>query len=169
MGRQLEDDLLPHRAAVAVLEVVDLVEDHHAQIVEIGATRVDHVSKHFGGHHHDLSVSVDGVVTGQQTDPLGSEAVAEVAELLVRERLYRCRVERAQPLAGSGIDGVVGNERLSRPCRSRDQHGSAIVEGVEREALEPIDPKAERGLPVVAVHFFARLRVMSTPMRIDTS
>ena len=33
-GRQVDDDLLPHRSAVGVLEVVDLVEHHVLQAVE---------------------------------------------------------------------------------------------------------------------------------------
>ncbi|NIR37819.1 MAG: hypothetical protein GWN79_12700, partial [Actinobacteria bacterium] len=34
MIREVDDDLLPDRSAVGVLEVVDLVEDHHREVVE---------------------------------------------------------------------------------------------------------------------------------------
>ena len=38
-GRQVDDHLLPHRAAVGVLEVVDLVEHDEAQAVAAPASR----------------------------------------------------------------------------------------------------------------------------------
>ncbi|CAB4834241.1 unannotated protein [freshwater metagenome] len=41
---EVHDDLLPYRPAVCVLEVVDLVEHHVAQIVERRGLRVDHVA-----------------------------------------------------------------------------------------------------------------------------
>ena len=55
--------------AVAVLEVVHLVEHDVAQAVERRRRRVDHVAEHLGGHHHDRRVAVDRVVAGEQADP----------------------------------------------------------------------------------------------------
>ena len=65
---EVDDHLLPHRAAVAVLEVVHLVEHDVAEAVERGRRRVDHVAQHLGGHHHDRRVAVDRVVAGEQPD-----------------------------------------------------------------------------------------------------
>ena len=45
--------------AVGVLEVVDLVEHHVAQVAQRRRARVDHVAQHLGGHHHDRGVAVD--------------------------------------------------------------------------------------------------------------
>ncbi len=40
----VDDDLLPHRPPRPVLEVVDLVEDHHPEPIEVLGPGVDHVA-----------------------------------------------------------------------------------------------------------------------------
>jgi hypothetical protein len=65
LRRQVDDHLFPHRSAVAVLEVVHLVEHDVAQAVERGRRRVDHVAKDLGGHHHDRCLAVERVVAGE--------------------------------------------------------------------------------------------------------
>ena len=65
---QVDDHLLPHRAAVGVLQEVDLVEDDHAEVAQRPGAAVDHVAQHLGGHDHDRGVAVDGVVAGEQAD-----------------------------------------------------------------------------------------------------
>ncbi len=65
---EVDDHLLPHRAAVPVLEVVHLVEHDDAEPVERGRRRVDHVAQHLGGHHHHRRLAVDRVVAGEQAD-----------------------------------------------------------------------------------------------------
>ena len=65
---QVDDDLLPDRAAETVGEVVDLVHDHEAKVVQGVGVGVQHVPEHLGGHHHHRGVAVDAGVTGQQPD-----------------------------------------------------------------------------------------------------
>ena len=108
VGGQVDDDLLPHRPAVGVLQEVDLVEHDEAEVVERRRAGVDHVAQHLGRHHDDRGVAVDGVVAGQQADVAGAVALAEVAELLVRQRLQRRGVERPPP-----------GRRVSPRCRTR--------------------------------------------------
>ena len=55
--RRVDDDLLPHRPAVGVLQVVDLVEHHPGQVVERRRVGVDHVPQDLGGHHHHPGVA----------------------------------------------------------------------------------------------------------------
>ena len=52
-GRGQHEDLLPHRAPPRVLEVVDLVEHHHGQVVEQRRAGEEHVAQDLGGHDHD--------------------------------------------------------------------------------------------------------------------
>ena len=70
--REVDDHLLPDRAPVGVLEVVDLVEHHPLEPLERARSGVDHVAQHLGGHHDDRRVAVDRVVAGEQSDLLGA-------------------------------------------------------------------------------------------------
>ena len=74
VGGQVDDHLLPHRAAVGVLEVVHLVEHDERRPSSAGDAGVDHVAQHLGGHHHDRRVAVDRVVAGEQADAVGAVA-----------------------------------------------------------------------------------------------
>jgi hypothetical protein len=154
--RQVDDDLLPHRAAGGVLEVVDLVEHHVAQAGQRGRLRVDHVAQHLGGHHHHRGLAVDRVVAGEQADVVVAERPAEVAELLVRQRLQGRRVEDLAALGPGPGDGVLRDQRLARPGRRGDEDGLAVVEGVERPPLEGVEREAPGGLERVAHRVGAR-------------
>ena len=102
LGGQVDDDLLPHRAARRVLEVVHLVEHDVAQAVERRRARVDHVAQHFGGHHHDRRVAVDRVVAGEQAD--------------AGRRRTRGRSRRT---SGSTAPSAASCRRPCRPSRAR--------------------------------------------------
>jgi hypothetical protein len=138
LGRGVDDDLLPHRAPVGVLEVVDLVEHHVAQPVEGRRAGVDHVAEDLGGHHDDGGVAVDGVVAGEEAHGPRPVRPHQVAVLLVGQRLEGRGVERL-PALGQGLgDGVLGHHRLPRPGRGRHQDRPAGVEGVEGAQLERV-------------------------------
>ena len=81
--REVDDHLLPHRAAEPVGEVVHLVHDHVAEPVDGRRLGVEHVAQHLGGHHDHGGVAVDGVVAGQQPDLLLAVALDQVVVLLV--------------------------------------------------------------------------------------
>ncbi len=137
--REVDDDLLPHRAAVRVLQEVDLVEHDEAEVVERRRPGVDHVAQHLGRHHDDRRVAVDGVVAGEQADAADAVALAQVAELLVRQRLERRRVERPPAVAAGRLDAVLGDHGLAAPGRGGDDDVVAGVEGVERLELEVVE------------------------------
>jgi hypothetical protein len=80
---EVDDHLLPHRAAEPVGEVVHLVHDDVAETVDGRRLRVEHVAQDLGGHDHDGGIAVDGVVPGQQTDLLRAVARHEIGVLLV--------------------------------------------------------------------------------------
>ena len=146
LGREVDDDLLPHRPAVAVLQVVHLVEHDVLQAVEGGRRRVDHVAQHLRGHHHDRCVAVHRVVTGEQAHGARSVAAREIAVLLVRQRLQRRGVEDLPARGERALDRVLRDQRLARARRRCHQHAVAGVEGVERALLELVEGEAAPGL-----------------------
>ena len=85
--REMDEDLLPHGAAVRVLQVMDLVHHDERQALEGVAPLVEHVPEDLGGHHHHRRLGVDRVVAGEQADPSRAVPGHEVPELLVRQRL----------------------------------------------------------------------------------
>jgi hypothetical protein len=175
---EVDDHLLPHRASVGVLEVVDLVEDDVAQAGEGGRAGVDHVAEHLGGHHHRGGVPVDRVVPGEQAHRPGAVDAGQVAELLVRERLDRAGVERLAAAVEGQLHRVLRHHRLARSRGCRHQHRPALVEGVEGPHLERIEREVVpgqqggtgvHGVPAQAAPAAARRFWTSLPMRIDTS
>ena len=142
LGGEVDDDLLPHRPPVGVLEVVDLVEDDVAQPVQRRRGGVDHVAQDLGGHDHHRRLAVDGVVTGEKPDAGGAVGPHQVAVLLVGERLERRRVEDLAPLGQRLLHGVLRHHCLARPGGGGHQHRAAGVEGVEGPHLEVVEGEA---------------------------
>ena len=145
---KVDDDLLPHRPPVGVLQVVDLVEYDRAEAVE-RRPGVEHVAQDLGGHDHDRSVAVDVVVAGQQAD-IGQPVLGhQLSELLVRQRLDRRGVEDAIAGGQSLGHGVGRDQGLAGAGRRRHDHVLAPVDRVERRDLEPVrferQPVDERG------------------------
>ena len=68
---EVDDHLLPHRAAGPVGEVVDLVHDHEPEPDQGPRPGVEHVAEHFGGHHDHGRLSVDARVAGEEADTFG--------------------------------------------------------------------------------------------------
>jgi hypothetical protein len=165
LGRQVDDDLLPHRAPVGVLEVVHLVEDDVLQPPQGRRRGVDHVAQDLGGHHHRGGLAVDGVVAGEQPDVGGAVASDQVAVLLVRQRLDGRRVE-GLAAGGEGVGhGVLRNHCLARPGGGRHQHRRAGVEGGDGPPLKVVQLERVR-----LGHGGGRHRRRAKrPMRIDAS
>ena len=97
-------------------------------------------------------VAIDRVVAGQQADPADAVVLAEVMELLVRQRLDRSGVER--PLAGrrSGPRcAYSATTVLPLPGRRGDHDVAAGVEGVDGVELESVEREGVAGEDLVAV------------------
>ena len=94
VGRGVDDHLLPDRPPETILQVVDFIEHDRIHGGKVGAG-VDHVAEHLGGHHHDRGVMVDGVVSGEQSDPAGPINLPEVTELLVGKGFQRGGVKNS--------------------------------------------------------------------------
>ena len=131
------------------VETVRLLDER--EIAERALSPVDHVAQDLGGHHHDVGVAVDRVVTRQQADAIGAVDVHQVAELLVRQRLDRRGVEGPAAAAQRELHAVLRHHRLAAPGRRRDDHVLAVVEGVERLDLEPVGREGVAGQQVGAV------------------
>jgi len=97
-SREQQQRDLPRDTAIAVAEVVELVE-HHVADRSLRALAQRHVREHLGRATDQRRVVVDARVAGQHADVIGAEEVAELEELLARERLDGAGVERALTLA----------------------------------------------------------------------
>ena len=144
---KVDDHLFPYRAPVRVLEVVNLVEYHPGEAVERSDPAVDHVPKHFGGHHHQRRITVDRSVTRQESHLICAVFAAQIVVLLVRERLDRCRVERAETFGAGPPQGVFGDESLARAGRGAHQHGESCVDGRDRLDLEAVEDESRIRFP----------------------
>ena len=139
LSGQVDDDLLPHRPAEAVSQVVDLVHDHEAQPVQVTRARVEHVAQHLGGHDHHVRVRVDGGVTGQQPYPFLTVAGHEVQVLLVAQCLDGGGVEGLEPPGQAQVHGELPHHCLAGARRSRDQHALSPLDGAAGLLLEGIE------------------------------
>ncbi len=146
---EVDDDLLPDRAAEAVGEVVDLVHDHVAEAVEGAGARVEHVAEHLGGHHHHRGVAVDAVVAGEQADLGGAVALDQVAVLLVRQRLDRGGVEALPPAPQGQVDGEFADDGLAGSGGSGDQDALARLQGAAGLQLEVVQREVVQLLEAV--------------------
>ncbi len=171
--RQVDDDLLPHRTAEAVGEVVHLVHHDVLSPRSAAGVGVEHVAQDLGGHHHDAGVAVDVRVAGQQAHLIGAVHVLQLAELLVRQRLDRGRVERLvgmpviRCLAHREVDGELPHDRLAGTCRRRHQDAAAVFERVasgdlERVELETLGCREGRGDRMAAILRCARIALGRT-------
>ena len=123
--REVDDDLLPHRAAEAVGEVVHLVHHDVAQAAQRRRVGVEHVAEHLGRHHDDARVAVDVRVAGEQPDLVGAVDVLQLAELLVRQRLDRRRVERLVAVPVTPARASRGAPRTRRRSSCPRRSGAA--------------------------------------------
>ena len=137
------ENLLPHRAPIGILEIVDLVEDHHGQTFEQRRPGEDHVAEDFGGHHHHGRPGLVGHVPGQQAHLAVAVAQRELGELLVGQGLDRRGVEGLATRHDRPGRGILGHQRLARSGRGRHQHRLPPVDGMHGPALEPVERKVE--------------------------
>ena len=165
VGRREDEHLLPDPAAVGVLEEVDLVEHDDAEPVQLRRAGEQHVAQHLGRHHDDRGAGPDRDVPGQQADRALAVLLAEVGELLVRERLERRRVEGLAVRGARAVHAVPGDDRLARSRRRAHEHRRAAVEGVEGADLEPVEREPDRGEERVADRLVRHLcSIFPTPI-----
>ena len=147
--REVDDDLLPHRPAHPVGEVVHLVHDHEAEAEQRARPGVEHVAQHLGGHHDHRCLAVDHVVAGQQADLVGAVALHQVVVLLVGQRLDRRRVERLAPGLQRQVDGELAHDRLAGPGRGSDEHAASVLDLPAGAELEVVELEAVEALEVL--------------------
>ena len=148
---QVDQHLLPDGAAVRVLEVVDLVHHDREQPRERRRPLVEHVAEHLGGHDDHRRLRVDRVVAREQPDAAGAVLGDEVAELLVRQRLQRGRVEGLAAAVERPLDRELGDDRLAGAGRRRDEHRHPRSHGVDGITLEPVQLEGELLREIVGV------------------
>ena len=144
LAGQVDDDFLPHRAAEPVGEVVDLVHDHEAEVIQCVRIRVEHVAEDFGGHDHHRGVAVDAGIAGEQAHLGGTILGGQLGVLLVAQRLDGRGVERLEPALEGQIDGELPHDRFPGAGRGSHQDAPAGLQGQARLALEVIELEFER-------------------------
>ena len=145
---EVDDDLLPHGAAEAVRQVVDLVEDDEPQGGEVVA-RVEHVPQHLRRHDDDGGGPVDGRVARQEPHLVGAEVADELRVLLVAERLDGRGVEDADPAVAGQGDGELRDDGLAGARGRGHQHGPVLQEVLAGGPLEAIEAEAQSRLELV--------------------
>ena len=140
---QMQDDLLPHRAAHPVGQEVDLVHHYVGKPVQGVGTRVEHVAQHLGGHHHHRRVAVDRLVAGEQPDPLSPVPAHQVVVFLVAQRLDRRGVEALLSRRERQVDRELTHHGLARTGRRAHQHAVTAFQGRTRPLLEGIEPEGQ--------------------------
>ncbi len=137
--RQLDDEFLPDRAALAIGEVVHLVEDDVAEPDQVRRRLVHHVAQNFRGHHNSARVAVDGHVPGEQTDVVLTVDLHQVPVLLVGQCLDGCGVEGLLAGGSRQMYGVLPHNRLAASGGCRHQDVPAGVQGLTGLDLEVIE------------------------------
>jgi hypothetical protein len=140
---EVQDDLLPHRTAHPVGQEMHLVHHDIGQRTQRLRPGVQHVAQHLGGHHHHRGVAVDGLVAGEQADPLGTVTAHQVAVLLVAQRLDRRGVEAFLPGRQRQVHGELPHHRLAGPGRGAHQHAVAAFQGFTSLDLERVEPEGQ--------------------------
>ncbi len=142
---QVQDHLLPHRAAEPVGEEVHLVHHHVGEPDQGGGRRVDHVAQHLGGHHDHRRVGVDGLVAGEQTHRLAAVPGTQIGVLLVAQRLDRGGVEALGPALQRQIHRELADDGLTGTGGGAHQHRMPILEGAAGLDLERVEREPEPG------------------------
>jgi len=95
-----------------------------------------HVAKYFCGEHDDARLRVDGRVARAQPYQIRPEALPELAQLLVGQRLERRRVKRTLACRQGSQDGRLRHQRLAAPRRRGHNHALPAQQALHRAALE---------------------------------
>ena len=125
---QVQDHLLPHRAAHPVGEEVHLVHHDMRKPVQGIRIRVQHVAQHFGGHDDDRSIAVDRLIAGQQADTVLAVPAHQVGVFLIAQRLDRRGVEAFSARGQRQVDGELPHHRLACTGRRAHKHAVAVLE-----------------------------------------
>ena len=64
----MNDDFFPHCAAEAVGQVVDLVHDHIAEVLQQSTSGIEHVAEHLGRHDDHPGAGVNTRIAGEQSN-----------------------------------------------------------------------------------------------------
>ena len=92
----------------------------------------------------DGGLPIHGEVPGHQTDAFRPELLAEVPELLVRERLERRCVEDLLTVGESAVNRVLANQGFTRAGGSTHHHRVALVQGLNRLELKVVEAEGKQ-------------------------
>lgn len=145
IGRQVQDDLFPHRAAEAVREIVHLVHHYEGQPAQGIRGGIEHVAQHLGGHHHHRRIRIDRLVSGEQTHLIAAVPLGEIGELLVGQRLDRRGVEALSTRSERQVHREFTDDGFARTGRRTYQHAVPTLEGRTGVALKWIQSETQLG------------------------
>ncbi|GIX63248.1 uncharacterized protein BcabD6B2_26830 [Babesia caballi] len=158
--RDQDDGLLPDDAPLGVAHVVHLVEDHPLHLLHDFAPPVEHRPEDLRRHHHDGGVRVERHVPRHEPDV--HELVAQVAVLLVAQRLDRARVYDPPLVPQPHGDCVLRHRRLARRGVGADQHALLSLQAVDGLFLELVEREG-----VLARRLPRRARLRLVPRRLQ--
>jgi hypothetical protein len=118
---------------------------HHdvRKSIQCRRIRVEHVPKHFGGHHHDVGIAVDGLIAREQTDALGAIPGHQVVVFLVAQRLDGCGVEALSARRQREVHGEFADDRLACTGRCAHQHAMPVLQGLAGALLKVVQRKRQ--------------------------
>ena len=138
---QVDQHLLPGGAALFVVEEVDLIDDHAAEVGDLLAGE-QHVPQDLGGHDPAGRVAADHQIAGDEAHLVLAQDPAVVAELLVGQGLDRRGEDDLFALAEGLLHQPVGDDGLAGAGRRRHEHALAPVEGGDGLGLKAVEHKA---------------------------
>ena len=125
--RREHDRFLPDRAALGVIQIMDLVKNDPGSIFEADRILKELVAVDLRGHDDDGRVRIQGDVAGQKSDLIGV-ADRKIAVLLVGERLDGGGVDHPLTPGDRFFDRVFSDGGLAGTGGSGDQDGSLRVD-----------------------------------------
>ncbi len=116
---------------------------HHnvRQSVNGGGAFIEHVPKDLGGHDNHRRIPVDHTVAGQQANVVVAVSFAQVAVLLVAERLDRGCVESAGATGEGEMDRELADNGFAATGRGCDQNAMPLLKKLACLHLEGVEPK----------------------------
>lgn len=146
--RAENDRFFPGGASFGVGEVMDLVEDHRFDIVQLPWALEQHITEDFRRHDDDAGVPVFGNVASEEPDLVAVDG-PEVAEFLIRECLDRCGVDNAAGAFERVVDAELRDDGFAGAGGGSDHDGIAPQQDGDSFPLECVQREVIHGAELV--------------------
>ena len=138
LGRGEKKRFLPDRAALGVIQIVDLVENDPADLLDAFRVLEKGIPVDLGGHNEERRSGIDRNVPGQDADNVFAETFLEVAEFLIAQGLDRGGVNDLFSACEGFFDRFFGDKCLARTCGRGDKQGMLFFNPLDGFDLERV-------------------------------